>query len=212
MSMGKLGNSYEFYWYMRWKRTVLHMNGIFLQRRARYADDTIGTQGDQRYRLSGSVQGKFQIGIGIPSTRWSMCKIIVTFIILMFVTSVYSRGGTSGLSSKCSRSFFSLFCARFAESSVIFRKSRMSVDGPISRKARREVTGGRTVITFVSRSLDFFFLVDSSFLTIVVHGVKRAIVIAKPPVVVFRWTLLLSTDISQGRVNCRILPFMVTRT
>lgn len=87
MSMGKLGNSYEFYWYMRWKRTVLHMNGIFFQRRARYADDTIGTQRDQRYRLSGSVQGKFQIGIGIPSTRWSMCKIIVTFIIFMFCSS-----------------------------------------------------------------------------------------------------------------------------
>lgn len=38
-------------------------NGIFFQRRARYADDTIRIEGDQRHRLSGSVQGESRINI-----------------------------------------------------------------------------------------------------------------------------------------------------
>lgn len=38
-------------------------NGISFQRRARYADDTIRIEGDQRHRLSGSVQGELQIVI-----------------------------------------------------------------------------------------------------------------------------------------------------
>lgn len=155
----------------------------------------------------------FKVSAG--SIRRSIYEIVrlitVSFYQFIFIASVYSRGGTSELSSKFSGSFFSFFCARFAGSSIIFRKSWRSVAGPISRRTRREIAGGRTVTTFASRSLDFFFLVDSSFL-IVVHGVKRAIAITKLPVVVFRRTLLLSTDISQGRVNCRTFPFMVTRT
>lgn len=93
-------------------------NGIFFQRRARYADDTIGTQRDQRYRLSGSVQGKFRI-----STMINLRNHHIYNYDFLFIVSIYSRGGTSGLSTKFSRSFFSFFWARFVESSVIFRKS-----------------------------------------------------------------------------------------
>lgn len=190
------------------KNTWYYIEHIVFQRWACYANDTIGTQRDQRHRFSRSVQGKFRINMMINLQDHHQ----IYNREFLYVALVYSRGGTSELSSKFSRFFFFFLWARFRESSVIFRKSRISVDGPISRRTRRETAGGRTVITFVSRSLDFFFLVDSSFLTIVVHGVKRAIVITKLPVVVFRWILLLSTDTSQGRVNCRIFPFMITRT
>jgi len=126
---------------------------------------------------------------------------------------LHSRGGISGLSSK-SRSSFSffaaaIFCARFAGSSIIFRKSRISGAGPISSRTRLDVAGGLTVMTFFLRSLDSFF---AKFFVINVDGIKRAILITRLPVVVFRWILLFSTHTSQGRVNCRIFSFMMTRT
>lgn len=132
------------------------------------------------------------------------------------IIPVHSSGGTSGLSSKSPRSFLSsvatFLCPRFAEAvlSVALRMSRMSEGGPISRKARREVAGGFTLTTFVSRSR-LLPLVDSGFLTIS-DGIIRAIEISKLPVIVFRRTLLRPTDTSQGRVSCKIFPFTVTRT
>lgn len=132
------------------------------------------------------------------------------------IVAVHSSAGTSGLSSKSCAVLSSpratFLWPRFA-AAVILRRSRISEGGPISRRARREVTGGRIVMTFDSRSLGSFFLDGSSFLAIItVHGVKRAMLITRLPVLVFRWTLLLSTDTSQGKVSCRIFPFTVTRT